>query len=75
MASDPVVTLCGHLFCWPCIHKWMTSRVPASNSCPVCKAGVDRDKVIPIYVRGRDAKDPRAEAEVPHRPMGQRTAP
>ncbi|RVW46795.1 E3 ubiquitin-protein ligase RMA1H1 [Vitis vinifera] len=21
--QDPVVTLCGHLFCWPCIYKWL----------------------------------------------------
>ncbi|KAL2523578.1 E3 ubiquitin-protein ligase RMA1 [Abeliophyllum distichum] len=22
-AHDPVVTLCGHLYCWPCIYKWL----------------------------------------------------
>jgi|TARA_B110000977_G_scaffold188631_1_gene257137 E3 ubiquitin-protein ligase RNF5 len=21
LASDPVVTQCGHLYCWPCIYK------------------------------------------------------
>jgi len=21
--QDPVVTLCGHLYCWPCIYKWL----------------------------------------------------
>lgn len=20
-AADPVVTLCGHLFCWPCLYQ------------------------------------------------------
>ena len=20
IASDPVITLCGHLYCWPCIY-------------------------------------------------------
>lgn len=20
--QDPVVTLCGHLFCWPCLYRW-----------------------------------------------------
>ena len=20
-ASDPVVTVCGHMFCWPCIYR------------------------------------------------------
>ncbi|EGF82293.1 hypothetical protein BATDEDRAFT_86096 [Batrachochytrium dendrobatidis JAM81] len=75
MASDPVVTLCGHLFCWSCLHQWLSSRLSASNTCPVCKAGVDRDKVIPIYVRGREPKDPRVSKEVPNRPPGQRTEP
>nr|ACJ85980.1 unknown [Medicago truncatula]AFK46167.1 unknown [Medicago truncatula] len=22
-ANEPVVTLCGHLYCWPCIYKWL----------------------------------------------------
>lgn len=21
LAQDPVVTLCGHLFCWPCLYR------------------------------------------------------
>ncbi|KAL0305748.1 UNVERIFIED_CONTAM: E3 ubiquitin-protein ligase RMA3 [Sesamum radiatum] len=25
-ACDPVVTLCGHLYCWPCIYKWFDSQ-------------------------------------------------
>ena len=41
------------------VHRWMTSRVSGSNACPVCKAAIEKDKFIPIYVRGRDAKDPR----------------
>lgn len=89
MASDPVVTLCGHLFCWPCIHQWMLSRLPASNACPVCKSALDSDRVIPIFVRGREAKDPRkagqqsasasgsrsGESSIPGRPQPQRAEP
>jgi RING-type zinc-finger len=22
LAHEPVVTLCGHLYCWPCIYRW-----------------------------------------------------
>ncbi|KAH6584193.1 hypothetical protein BASA61_001933 [Batrachochytrium salamandrivorans] len=75
MASNPVVTLCGHLFCWSCLHQWLSSRLPASNTCPVCKAGVEKEKVIPIYVRGREPKDPREDSQLPNRPSGQRTEP
>lgn len=53
----------------------MTSTAKA---CPVCKAGVDVTKVVPIYGRGSDF-DPRQEAlakpiVVPPRPAGQRQA-
>ena len=58
-ASNPVVTMCGHLYCWPCLNNWLKSGSPASNTCPVCKSGTSRESVIPIYCRGQDIKDPR----------------
>lgn len=79
LASEPVVTLCGHLYCWPCLYRWLQVQNHC-RTCPVCKAGVDRDKVIPIYGRGGN-EDPRTktkdltELEVPSRPIGQRPAP
>ncbi|CAN8273580.1 unnamed protein product [Cochlearia groenlandica] len=74
---DPVVTLCGHLFCWPCIHKWTyatknsTWRVDQydkkeSPKCPVCKSDVSDNTLIPIYGRGQ--KTPRPNLNVPDRP-------
>jgi E3 ubiquitin-protein ligase RNF5 len=60
----------------------MTVRAGA-KSCPMCKAPVDEDKVVPIYSRGGDGADPRdaarradaaatpAPAPVPRRPAGQ----
>ncbi|KAJ3205401.1 hypothetical protein HDU82_005222 [Entophlyctis luteolus] len=71
MASNAVVTLCGHLFCWPCISRWMSSNTAMSHTCPVCKAGIDREKLIPIYAKGRN-DDPR-NAVPEERPSGQRT--
>ncbi|MEW5308467.1 MAG: hypothetical protein WDW38_000427 [Sanguina aurantia] len=53
VAQEPVVTLCGHLYCWPCLYRWMQVQ-RYSRVCPVCKAGVDVDKVVPIYGRGLD---------------------
>lgn len=60
-AKDAVVSMCGHLFCWPCLHQWLETR-PTRQLCPVCKAAISKDKVIPLY--GRDSKnqqDPRLE--------------
>ncbi|CAG8469758.1 23290_t:CDS:2 [Cetraspora pellucida] len=73
-ASAPVLTLCGHLFCWPCLHQWLEAQ-SQNPLCPVCKAGCGQDKVIPIYGRGKEAKDPRKNADIPNRPAGQRPQP
>ncbi|KAF5841561.1 hypothetical protein DUNSADRAFT_12258 [Dunaliella salina] len=77
LARDPVVTLCGHLYCWPCLFRWMQLQ-SVCRQCPVCKAGVDTDKVVPIYGRASEQPDPRAGSEgklepLPARPAGQRT--
>ncbi|KAI5657072.1 hypothetical protein M9H77_25865 [Catharanthus roseus] len=58
-ARDPVVTLCGHLYCWPCIYQWMQQSQSTSVSsngcaqCPVCKAEISHEMVVPLYGRGR----------------------
>ncbi|CAM8889533.1 hypothetical protein QQ045_031853 [Rhodiola kirilowii] len=80
LAQDPIVTLCGHLFCWPCLYKWLTFH-SSSKGCPVCKAIVEEDKLVPLYGRGKNSRDPRVntfqDANIPRRPLGQRpeTAP
>eukprot|EP00033_Pygsuia_biforma_P002806 GCRY01003099.1.p1 GENE.GCRY01003099.1~~GCRY01003099.1.p1 ORF type:complete len:215 (-),score=23.24 GCRY01003099.1:313-957(-) len=52
-ASDPVVTMCGHLYCWPCIYQWMNDQKERAT-CPVCKAVLSPEKCIPLYGRGSD---------------------
>ncbi|KAK6924314.1 hypothetical protein RJ641_010514 [Dillenia turbinata] len=80
LAQDPIVTLCGHLFCWPCLYKWLHLH-SHSQECPVCKALVQEEKLVPLYGRGKNSTDPRSKSipgiNVPHRPVGQRpeTAP
>lgn len=70
-ARDAVISMCGHLFCWPCLHKWIETR-PNNQTCPVCKSAISKEKVIPLYGRNcTDKKDPRDK--VPPRPQGQRT--
>ncbi|XP_053558005.1 E3 ubiquitin-protein ligase RNF185 [Bombina bombina] len=72
-AKDAVISLCGHLFCWPCLHQWLETR-PNRQVCPVCKAGISREKVIPLYGRGSTGQeDPREKT--PPRPQGQRPEP
>ncbi|XP_041069629.1 E3 ubiquitin-protein ligase RNF5 isoform X1 [Carcharodon carcharias] len=72
-AKDAVISLCGHLFCWPCLHQWLEMR-PNRQECPVCKAGISQEKVIPLYGRGSSSQqDPRLKT--PPRPQGQRTEP
>ncbi|XP_012275307.1 E3 ubiquitin-protein ligase RNF185 isoform X2 [Orussus abietinus] len=72
-AKDAVVSMCGHLFCWPCLHQWLETR-PVRQVCPVCKAAISKEKVIPLYGRGATKQeDPRNN--VPPRPAGQRSEP
>jgi len=52
-ARDPVVTQCGHLYCWACIHQWLSSPAVSSDpTCPTCKSGCEIPTLIPIYGRG-----------------------
>lgn len=80
LAQDPVVTLCGHLYCWPCLYRWLRHH-SQSHECPVCKALIQEEKLVPLYGRGKSQTDPRSKAypgiEIPNRPTGQRpeTAP
>jgi len=52
------ISLCIY-FSWPCLHQWLETR-PNRPMCPVCKAGISKDKVIPLYGRGNaNQQDPR----------------
>ncbi|XAR66458.1 hypothetical protein NMG60_11012709 [Bertholletia excelsa] len=69
-ACDPVVTLCGHLYCWPCIYKWFHSQRASLASdehpqCPVCKAEISDATVVPLYGRGNSVKDAELEGKAP----------
>eukprot|EP01071_Lankesteria_metandrocarpae_P008202 Lankesteria_metandrocarpae@DN4901_c0_g1_i1.p2 len=73
-AKNPVVTKCGHLFCWLCLHGWIRRGDMDVVECPVCKAAVSKTTVIPLYGRGSDNVDPRTKnCETPQRPRPERT--
>ncbi|CAN4102885.1 unnamed protein product [Withania somnifera] len=79
-AHDPVVTLCGHLFCWPCIYKWLQvdSSTPQGSEekckCPVCKAHISNSSLVPLYGHGTsstesESKKSQLDVVVPRRPQ------
>ncbi|KAJ3678737.1 hypothetical protein LUZ60_002540 [Juncus effusus] len=56
MANEPVVTSCGHLFCWPCLYQWLHVHSD-HKECPVCKGEVTESNLTPIYGRGNADPD------------------
>ncbi|KAG9134486.1 hypothetical protein Leryth_021498 [Lithospermum erythrorhizon] len=73
LAKDPVVTCCGHLFCWPCLYRWLHKHSHAKE-CPVCKGEVTVKNVTPIYGRGSSIGEGEDDSgvKVPNRPQARR---
>lgn len=74
-AAEPVVTLCGHLYCWPCIYKWLRHTNVPTAQCPVCKAAVSQDNLVPLYGRGQSFKKHDLQTQnqvIPRRPQPSR---
>lgn len=72
MASDPVVTCCGHLFCWPCLYRWLHVH---EKECPICKGEMSIKSVTPIYGRGNPTRvvvEEDSGLKIPHRPQAKR---
>lgn len=57
-AKEPVITQCGHLYCWPCIHKWLIMH-PMHQSCPVCNKDIVEELLIPLYGNESDSQPSR----------------
>uniref|UniRef100_A0ACD5YDM4 Uncharacterized protein n=1 Tax=Avena sativa TaxID=4498 RepID=A0ACD5YDM4_AVESA len=70
-AKEPVVTPCGHLFCWPCLYQWLHGH-SVHSECPVCKGEVLEVNVTPIYGRGGGERDA-SSSDVPPRPSANRS--
>nr|KYP36524.1 E3 ubiquitin-protein ligase RNF5 [Cajanus cajan] len=80
--QDPVVTLCGHLYCWPCIYKWLHFQSTSLENeeqqkplCPVCKSEVTQSSLVPLYGRGQttvpsEGKPHQVGTVIPQRPHG-----
>ncbi|GAU27158.1 hypothetical protein TSUD_104670 [Trifolium subterraneum] len=74
--KDPVVTFCGHLYCWSYIYKWVNSTSWEHNEkpeCPVCKAEISESTLVPLYGRGQTSSTSQGGSVVPPRPSGPRS--
>mmetsp|Transcript_2931 Transcript_2931/g.9019 ORF Transcript_2931/g.9019 Transcript_2931/m.9019 type:complete len:234 (+) Transcript_2931:559-1260(+) len=54
-AKEPIITQCGHLYCWPCIHKWLIMH-PIHQNCPVCNKDIVEELLIPLYGNESDSQ-------------------
>ncbi|CAI9764947.1 unnamed protein product [Fraxinus pennsylvanica] len=73
VAREPVLTCCGHLFCWACFYQ--ASYIDStSKECPVCKGEVSDSTVIPIYGNGESERVAELESglKIPPRPKARR---
>ena len=71
MAVEPVVSCCGHLFCWSCIYQWLHFH-SSQKECPVCKGFLSDDLITPIYGRGTSEASDRPPGNTPPRPHAHR---
>ena len=66
-ARLPVVTRCGHIFCWDCIKEWVNKK--GKMECPTCKNGIKLNEVIKLYSGNNQEK----KGEVDDRPQQERS--
>lgn len=67
-AKEPVVSKCGHLFCWPCIYSWNQLK----KTCPNCNNFLENEKdFVPIYNKNQN-KSNTNRFKIPERPKGER---
>ncbi|EAS04963.2 zinc finger, C3HC4 type (RING finger) protein (macronuclear) [Tetrahymena thermophila SB210] len=75
VAKEPVVTECGHLFCWPCIYKWLNQN-NEYLVCPNCKNGIKKELIRPLYARNEDdTHQKQRDSNIPKRALPPRQIP
>jgi len=63
-AKEAVLTPCGHLFCWPCLYRWIQTR-PLHKDCPTCKRKNIEKNCTPLY---GSEEIPNRDETIPPRP-------
>ena len=70
-AKEPVLTKCGHMFCWPCIYNWLDSK-GGKAKCPNCKNEITKDDLIPVYSNTENKDNTNRFKNIPKRPKAER---
>ena len=72
-AKEPVITKCGHIFCWPCLYEWFENK-GNQTTCPNCKNPIHKDHkgdVIPVYTKDENKDNSKKKFDIP-RPKAHR---
>ncbi|KAL8092093.1 uncharacterized protein LOC141692382 [Apium graveolens] len=74
MAKEPVVTCCGHLFCWACFYQFSVDSNSNAKECPVCRGEVTDATITPIYGNGSTTRLAETDTglKIPPRPPANR---
>ena len=70
-AKEPVLTKCGHMFCWPCIYNWLDSKGGRAK-CPNCKNEITKNDLIPVYANDENRDNTNRFKNIPKRPKAER---
>ena len=70
-AKEPVLTKCGHMFCWPCIYNWLDSKQGRAK-CPNCKNEITKNDLIPVYANDENKENTDRFKNIPKRPKAER---
>lgn len=70
-AKEPVVTKCGHIYCWPCLYSWMEAK-GENSKCPNCKNPISKEDLIPLYTKEENRKNTKRFENIPERPKAER---
>ena len=70
-AKEPVLTKCGHMYCWPCIYNWLNSK-GGKAKCPNCKNLITKDDLIPVYTNDENKENTNRFKNIPKRPKAER---
>ena len=70
-AKEPVLTKCGHMYCWPCIYNWLDSKGGRAK-CPNCKNEITKNDLIPVYANDENKENTNRFKNIPKRPKAER---